>query len=148
LLAVWAKKEYHYVEGLHHVLDLCEQRIASQPTVILGDFNSNTIWDNERRRKERGVSHTDLVNRLGDLGLVSAYHSHFVEKHGQERQFTFYFRKEEKRPFHIDYCFLPKAWKVTDVTLGSYTDWKAESDHTPLVVKVDDREIVSSSVAT
>jgi hypothetical protein len=142
LLAVWTQKKDEYVEGLHRALDLCEKRMASYPTVIMGDFNSNAIWDHERKRKDRGVSHTDLVRRLDDLGLVSAYHVHFAEKQGQETLPTYYHckKKQKKWPSHIDYCFLPKTWAVTDVTVGTFEEWRAFSDHMPLVVTVDEQQ--------
>src|ERR1035438_9616615 len=117
--------------------------MASYPTVILGDFNSNTMWD----REHPGASHTDLVKRLDNLGLVSAYHSHFSEKHGQETLPTYFHKKQKKWPSHINYCFLAKTWAVTDVTVGSFDEWNAKSDHMPLVVKVDERKLSSNSTA-
>jgi hypothetical protein len=45
-----------------------------------------------------------------------------------------YFKWNESRPFHIDYCFVPQAW----VGSGTYADWAKGSDHRPVVVDVAD----------
>ncbi len=137
LLAIWAQKDpvHPYVRGMHRALRACEPLIARYPTVLLGDFNSNSIWDHEH---PEGRSHSALVSRLGDLGLVSAYHAHFGEAQGRESQPTFYLYRHQTRPYHIDFCFVPEAWlgRVRGVTIGTHAAWAGISDHMPLVVEV------------
>ena len=72
LFAVWTKteQEHCYVEAAVRAVYLYRKLIASQPTVFIGDTNSNSIWDAQR---EQDRNHTALVNRLSELGLVSAY---------------------------------------------------------------------------
>lgn len=38
------------------------------------------------------------------------------------------------RQFHIDYAFVSKAFDIEAVTIASYAEWSAFSDHTPLSV--------------
>lgn len=40
---------------------------------------------------------------------MSAYHEHFSEAHGQESRPTYYFLWNRRKPFHIDYCFVPEV---------------------------------------
>ena len=74
--------------------------------------------------------------RLRTHGLVSAYHHHRREPHGRETEPTFYLQWNALKPYHLDYCFLPKTWapKIRSVDVGSFEAWKGHSDHRPLIV--------------
>jgi len=137
LLAVWAKgkQDHCYVEGVIQAVAMYRSLLTGAPAILIGDLNSNAIWDASHRP---GLNHTGLVETLSRLGLVSAYHSHFGEAHGQETRPTYFFQWNEARPFHLDYCFLPKAWagEVRRVEVGSYDEWKGHSDHRPLLVEI------------
>ena len=140
LWAVWACNigADRYVRGLHRAVDSCSRLFGSGPNVMLGDFNSNTIWDSEHP-KER--SHSALVRKLDGLGLTSSYHTHYREDHGSETRPTFFEYRHEHRPYHIDYCFLPHAWgsRIAAVTLGTHSEWARRSDHMPLIVDLRPR---------
>ena len=45
-------------------------------------------------------------------------------------------RYHEAEPFHIDYCFLPRAWKpaLREVSIGTFSAFEGRSDHRPLTV--------------
>ena len=137
VLAVWSKPHHRfpYVEGIHEAVRIYRTLIASRPTVILGDFNSNPIWDHQHRP---GWSHSDLIARLRDLGLVSAYHAFHGEAPGKESRATYYHTWNKRKPFHIDYCFLPSTWAaaIRRVEIGDYAGWRRRSDHRPLVVEL------------
>ena len=64
LLAIWANnptdKEGQYVTQVWKALKYYEQLIADKQTVLMGDFNSNTIWD----RPGRVGNHSDVVSAL------------------------------------------------------------------------------------
>ena len=69
-----------------------------------------------------------------ELGFVSNYHSLKKEIFGKESSATFYHTKKESKKYHIDYIYsknlIPKELQV-----GSYSEWIAYSDHSPLVVE-------------
>ncbi len=135
LLAVWAKvnQECRYIECVVRAVDIYEDLFRSSTTVLIGDLNSNAIWDHKRAMD---LSHTGLVKRMDDWGLESCYHQFHSEQHGKETRPTFYLQWNEKKPYHIDYCFLPKAWmpSVQAVEIGTYDAWRTYSDHRPLIV--------------
>jgi hypothetical protein len=138
LFAVWTKtqQEHCYVEAAVRAVYLYRKLIASRPTVFMGDVNSNVIWDHQHPEDR---CHTALVARLAELGLVSAYHTFFDEPHGRETRPTYYFHWKETRPFHLDYCFIPKVWvpALRQVRIEPYETWKAHSDHRPLWVDIE-----------
>src|SRR5690606_1092327 len=101
--------------------------------VLAGDFNSNAAWD----RPNRPLDHSRIVNRLeADFGLVSAYHASTGCAYGGEVHATHYFRWQEDGPFHIDYCFVPREWRLSRVEVGGFEEWRELSDHRPLAVDV------------
>ncbi|GAA1975498.1 hypothetical protein GCM10009798_40960 [Nocardioides panacihumi] len=138
LWGVWtldaSPKEAAYVGQAHLALDDLGARIRLG-TVMIGDFNSNAIWDHMRVRH-----HSLLVERLAALGLSSAYHRWTGEPQGSETQPTFYLHRSEAKPFHIDHCFTDL--EVIGVEVGTFADWSGlkstggVSDHVPLIVSV------------
>ena len=138
LLAVWAKTDpqYEYVKAVIRAVDVYADMIVAEPTVLIGDFNSNAQWDH-KRSSDKG--HTALVRQLGALRMVSAYHSFLKLEHGAEMHPTLYMLKKADRPYHIDYCFVPERWAshVRTVVVGTYDDWISFSDHCPLTVDIN-----------
>jgi len=144
LLAVWAcpvggSREKNYVGQTFESVTRHRGWFAdAQPVVMCGDFNSNAIWDH--RRKIR--NHSAVVKLLRERKLFSEYHAFFSEEHGKETKSTYYFWHTKDRCFHIDYIFVPDSWasQLKDVTIGRYEDWRATSDHVPVVVDVAEVE--------
>ena len=140
LLAVWSKRhaQYPYVEGVVRAVELYHDLLTAGPSVVIGDFNSNAIWDSEHPPDR---NHTALVTALGESGLCSSYHAFHGETHGAETRPTYYFHWNEEKPFHIDYCFVPHAWipQLGSVEIGSYAAWHGRSDHRPLIVDLVDK---------
>lgn len=105
---------------------------SKEPTVITGDFNNGKVFEKGKPRDWRHV-----VARYEEVGLVSAYHSFFNEAPGEETHPTHWWTRNADRPFHIDYCFVPNNWDITQVWVGHHTDWLRKgdgSDHAPMVV--------------
>jgi endonuclease/exonuclease/phosphatase family metal-dependent hydrolase len=102
----------------------------SEPLVVAGDFNSNTVLD------RRGARHTQsaMVSRLEAFGVFSAYHAHYREDQGRESRPTFYMYRHADKPFHLDYVFLPNAWRhaFRHVEVGDFERWEKHSDHMPV----------------
>ena len=138
LLAVCTmnEKPYPYVRAACRAIDVYERLFHSGDIVMAGDFNSNAIWN---RDHPADLNHSAMVARLKRLGLVSAYHAHSGENHGEESRHTFYYHWKRDRKFHIDYCFIPEKWlpALQDVDIGSFAAWQKCSDHRPLLVTLD-----------
>jgi len=103
---------------------------ATMPTVLLGDLNTGPALGNP---VIRGGA---LFQRLEALGLVSAYHVHHGVNHGHETHATYYHSSSGNTPWHIDYCFVPSAWRerLRSVDVGGEDTWAGRSDHRPLTV--------------
>jgi exonuclease III len=138
LMAVWTlgNQPMRYVRAASSAVEAYKDLFASERVVMLGDFNSNAIWD---RLHPRRLNHSALVERLAGYGLVSAYHHVHGIRHGQERESTFHQYRHKDKPYHIDYCFLPLTWahSIKNVELGAYSTWAKHSDHLPLTVELD-----------
>ena len=143
LIAVWSKgrQDSPYVEAVVRAVEMYRDLFSQHRTVLMGDLNSNAIWDSSHAA---GLNHSALVKQLSMLGLVSSYHFFHREAHGEEKQPTYYFQWKEQRPYHIDYCFIPEEWapNVQRVEIGSYEAWKDHSDHRPLLVQLEDAATV------
>lgn len=112
--------------------------LAAGDVMLAGDLNNNVAFDPERGGTRNFAPTVDTLTRLG---CVSAYHAHRGEEHGRETAPTHYNLRREYFPSHIDYCFVPAAWRIDDLYIGGYEEWVSPaaewaSDHTPLIVDV------------
>ncbi len=136
LFAIWANnpqdKGNQYVGQIWKAIHLYEDLITSERTVLIGDFNSNSIWDKPRRVG----NHTTLVEKLALKQIKSVYHHYFDQAHGSEQHPTFNLYKNANKPYHLDYCFVSKdiMLKLVKIQVGTYGDWKKYSDHLPLII--------------
>lgn len=134
LIALWTQNP-GYVEEAHKTVEEYKNLLVGKNVIVAGDFNSNKIWDSKRT-----LNHSALVMRLrNEFSLESAYHHYFGEEQGQESRATLYFTYNEKKPYHIDYVFVPQKWlsKIKSVELGEFKTWKHASDHCPLILEID-----------
>ncbi len=139
ILASWAHvvtPTRRYVRVMHEALDHYQSFLRAQPSIIIGDLNSNTVFDH----KHRGKSHTDLVARLDVMGMSSAYHRASGEAHGQETTPTFFLYRHRDKPYHFDYVFGSNDL-LDDARLwiSAVDDWISLSDHLPLILDLPDR---------
>ena len=134
LIAVWTWPEPSYVRVLERGFTAYADLMREQPTVVAGDFNSNSFFD----RPRSALTHSTIVAQLAEYGLVSSYHHFFGEPQGGETRPTFYFYRKADQPFHIDYCFVPHAWgdRLTNVAVAPFAEGPALSDHRPVTVDV------------
>lgn len=137
LVAVWTQhhsdKSYSYIGQAFRAVQSYKDFICSGDTALVGDFNSNQIWD-----KERTVgNHSQVVNELEKLGIVSVYHEYCNEQHGSEKTPTFYMYRKEDKSYHIDYCFVPRSLmsRVKQFEVGHHQKWCQLSDHVPMFVE-------------
>ena len=117
-------------KALHHYKTL----IGNQQAILIGDFNSNTIWDRPRREG----NHSTVVKLLESKGIYSVYHRHFNQEQGKEQHPTYYLYRHKDKPYHLDYCFASEKFidRLVSVQIGDH-DWCVYSDHVPVIVTFD-----------
>lgn len=137
LLATWTKKanspNFGYIGQLWKFLQEHKSFLSNPRSMLIGDLNSNSIWD----EWDRWWNHSDVVRELSELGLESCYHRHFAEAQGKETQPTFFLHRNAAKPYHIDYGFTGPHWDVRNVEVGTLADWISESDHLPMVFDLE-----------
>jgi hypothetical protein len=138
ILAAWAcviSNSRRYVRLIHEAVDHYQPVLSSPRTIIVGDLNSNAVFD----RKHRGRSHSDLVERLGRMNISSAYHIGSGEPHGEESFPTFFMYRHRDKPYHFDYAFASNDMLVNArLTIGEPDEWILMSDHLPLTLDLPD----------
>lgn len=138
VFAIWAQKpENHdcYTEQVWNAVHYYSDILSNENTILIGDFNSNSIWD----RPKRIYNHTNLVEFLKTKNILSTYHHYHNQTQGKERESTLFMHRKVDRPYHIDYCFASQNLieKIKSVEIGSYDAWTKYSDHKPLIVDFD-----------
>ena len=137
LFAIWANnpadKDGTYVTQVWKAINYYEKLIKRKNTILIGDFNSNAIWDRPRRTG----NHTDVVNLLATKKIYSTYHTFHNQLHGKEIHPTQFMYRHQDKPYHLDYCFASSDLikKMTQANIGKYEDWRSYSDHKPLIVE-------------
>ncbi|WP_200859593.1 endonuclease/exonuclease/phosphatase family protein [Sphingobacterium paucimobilis] len=132
LLACWChgnnSPTFGYIGQLWKYLQLNKN---IENTLIVGDLNSNKIWD----RWDRWWNHTDVLNILDKSGIVSMYHHLTGEEQGEETKKTFFLQRNPAKAYHIDYVFCPtdRIGTMASLQVLDFEDWKHLSDHVPVV---------------
>jgi len=139
LLAIWAmdnkeKREARYIGQIWLAINHYTQLLKGS-VILIGDFNSNKIWD----YKDRVGSHSSVVSLLAASNIQSVYHKFFNQQQGAEAHPTFFLQRNKKKPYHIDYCFASAdiLEKLQYIEIGRYKKWAAHSDHSPLIINFD-----------
>lgn len=139
LLAVWAynpmDKDYNYIGQVWKAIHRYEHLLKKKNIIIAGDLNSNVFWDKLNRKS----NHSMVVEKLKGSNIHSTYHAHFNLEQGKEAHPTFFLYRHKGKPYHIDHCFASGNLinKLKSVEIGSYKDWLAHSDHSPVIVSFD-----------
>lgn len=137
LLAVWTKGQrddpFAYIGQLWKYLQIHRQALCEANTILLGDLNSNAIWD----KPSVWWNHSDVVRELQDIGLCSLYHAQSGEAQGAETAATYYMYRHLKKGYHIDHVFVPTALLASStLTIGQPQHWLTASDHVPLIIDI------------
>jgi len=134
LLATWTRHanspNFCYIGQLWKYMQLHKEFLRREGSLVIGDFNSNKIWD----EWDRWWNHSDVVRELDEIGVRSCYHEFFEEEQGAETQPTFYLHRNRQKRYHIDYVFAERSWNPVNVEMGTHDDWMSDSDHTPIIV--------------
>ncbi len=139
LFAIWANNpkdpDGTYITQIWKAIHYYDKLLTNKPSILIGDFNSNTIWDKPKREG----NHSTMVEKLKAKNIHSIYHKFYKVAQGKETHPTLFMYRHEDKPYHLDYCFASAdiADKVTDVQVGSYNQWAVHSDHSPLIVTVN-----------
>lgn len=140
LFAIWANnptdKDGKYITQVWKAITYYDNLLIDKPTLLIGDFNSNTIWD---YKKHRLSNHSSVVKQLEDIGIFSTYHFYYKQEQGKEEHPTLFMYRHKNKPYHIDYCFASKDLlsKIISVEIGDFDDWIKYSDHAPVIVTFD-----------
>lgn len=129
LLGVWAGDPYI---SEYYVYQNININNYSSNTIIIGDFNSNKIWD----KKGSIRTHMNVVNELEKKGLISAYHHITGENQGEESEKTFFLYRNPQKGYHIDHCFLNKKY-LKQYQILSNDSWLSFSDHIPIKLEIE-----------
>lgn len=140
LFAVWANnpedRGFQYVGQVWKAINFYSDLLKNERTILVGDFNSNTIWDKPRREG----NHSTVVEFLANKGIHSTYHKFFNQIQGKEKHDTLFMYRHKDKSYHIDYCFASDDFinKLSAVEIGRHRKWCKHSDHTPLIVTFND----------
>jgi exonuclease III len=136
IFAIWANnpedKEGKYITQVWKAINYYDNLLLNNNSILIGDFNSNTIWD----KKHRFDNHSNVVKKLEEKNIFSSYHKFYNKSQGREDHPTLFMFRHEDKPYHIDYCFASTKFMdaLTNVEVGKYEDWSEYSDHNPLAV--------------
>jgi exodeoxyribonuclease III len=139
LFAIWANNpadpDGHYITQIWKALNYYNNLLSEKPTILMGDFNSNTIWD---YKKHRLSDHSSVVRFLETKKIHSIYHKFYCQEQGKESHPTLFMYRHKEKPYHIDYCFASAEIvdQVSDVHVGGHEIWAKYSDHSPLIVTI------------
>lgn len=136
LFAIWAmpfknSPAKSYVAQIWSAMKTYQSKL-NEPSILIGDFNSNAIWDKTRKQG----NHSQLVEFLDSYNITSVYHHLRNELHGEELEPTLYLLKKLHKPYHLDYCFVSKSFisNQTSIRIGKHNDWIKWSDHMPIFI--------------
>lgn len=145
LVNVWThlnkSGSFGYVGQIWQYIQNNQAILKTHPTILLGDFNSNTIFD--PKRKKSGWNHSNVVSDLAALDIYSTYHTQTKEIPGQETQSTLFMHRKQHKGYHIDYVFASKSIITTmnHFEICSFEQWQTFSDHVPLIFEFDETKL-------
>ena len=137
LFAIWAmpNKENSregYIGQVWLAMQYYKRKLGSD-SILIGDFNSNKIWDHTQPR--RVGNHSAVHEYLKAKDIHSMYHLQTEDELGKEGTPTYFLYKNNTKPYHIDYCFASNAFLTNgfNFSIGEHKDWVKFSDHVPII---------------
>jgi len=145
LFLIWTKdkdennKKIEYTEQTWKAInDENYKKYLSNTVILAGDFNSNNYWD-KKYISNKVTSQNDIINKLYENNIESAYHKYFNCENGKEKDPTLLWQMNKNQQFHIDYIFLSNNLTIKNVNIGTLEEWEENklSDHCPLLVEIE-----------
>src|SRR5690606_24451188 len=140
LIAVWAMDHKtdplsRYIGQIWNAMNYYSYLLNGN-ILVIGDFNSNQIWDG----KERTGNHSALIELLQNNNISSLYHRQFNEGQGKESRKTFFMHCNQNNGYHIDYILASDKLIESryNLALGDFGEWKSWSDHIPLILDINE----------
>jgi exonuclease III len=136
ILCVWChyanSPNFRYIGQFWKYLQINKSKMKN--IIIMGDFNSNKIWD----EWDRWWNHSDVVRELSEIGIFSFYHKINNIEQGEEKVSTFFLYKNIEKKYHIDYVFgnINHYNKIKQLKYENFEEWKDKSDHIPILLEL------------
>jgi exonuclease III len=145
LIAVWTKNktdmddQLAYIQKAHAAIDHYKSiNLLTDRIVLIGDFNSNKIWDNCYQKNQ---NHTTFVEKLEREGIIDC-----SKINGENNNATYsYYTKNGEKQVVDDYCFISeKMAKQLKPSVLCSEEWMTNengikhwhgSDHCPISVE-------------
>lgn len=134
LLGIWARGP-RFADDVVTTLEACSDLLRKSPSIVLGDLNSGT---RQYGKPYTSRGHSRIVEMLSGHGLESAYHRSYNVEHGAEMHPTYRHQMKPSLPWHIDFCFVPRQWRL-QATRVVDSGWALTSDHNALIIDIDSR---------
>lgn len=137
LLAVWTHRNnspnFGYIGQMWKYLKINKERFKD--ILIIGDLNSNSIWD----QWDRWWNHTDVINELKEQEIESVYHYINKEEQGKEKMPTFFLYRNIEKGYHIDYFLIKSKWleNIRSYEIKQRDFWLKYSDHIPQLLEIN-----------
>ena len=144
LFSIWTKdkdeknNKIEYTEQTWKAINYEDyKKYLSKSIILIGDYNSNNFWDKKYIQQNK-PSHNDIITKLENYGIESAYHKFYNCIDGNEIDPTLLWKMDKNNKFHIDYCFISMDYRINNIKIGSIEDWEKNklSDHCPLIVDI------------
>jgi len=139
LFAVWTKNNDKEKNKLEYTVPTWQainykeyNKYLLGSVILIGDFNSNNTF-----KYENGTpSHNDIIYKLKEYKIESAYHKFKNIENGKESEPTLLWNYNKDSKFHIDYCFLSEDFLIENFQIESVDEWEKNkiSDHCPIII--------------
>jgi len=139
LFAVWTKdkdennRKTEYTEQTWKAINHKEyQKYLTGSVILLGDFNSTN-------KLKQQPPHSQLIGKLAEYRIESAYHKHKNCNDCDETVPTLFWTMNKERKYHCDFCFISSDYKLDNVNIETEEEWEKHklSDHCPLIIDVE-----------
>ena len=129
--AIWAMNPY--IEEMVVYFSIYKH-LLNEKSIIIGDFNSNVIWDTKHNIR----NHTTFNTMLKKVNLESAFHVLNKIAYGKENTPTLYMYRNLEKGYYIDYAYSSPKYMKTFI-IGSPDEWLTYSDHMPILFETISR---------